>query len=79
MFIFHNSCCRPWAELGPDVCYTDIDVIEFKSQQHQGARGRHCLETGTGCYVWHLTVDRYSSCTWIGLVDENADMSRLAL
>ncbi|KAL0045485.1 hypothetical protein WJX82_007944 [Trebouxia sp. C0006] len=67
---------RPWGELGPDIACTDIDVIEFKSQQHQGARSRHCLKAGTGCYVWHLSVDRYSSCTWIGLVDDTADMSR---
>ncbi|DBA69050.1 TPA: BTB/POZ domain-containing protein 19 [Trebouxia sp. C0005] len=52
---------RPWGELGPDIACTDIDVIEFKSQQHQGARSRHCLEAGTGCYVWHLSVDR-----WLG-------------
>lgn len=69
---------RPWGDLGPDVCCTDIDVIEFKSQQHQGARSRHCLKAGTGSYVWHLSVDSYSSCTWIGLVKENADMSRSA-
>ncbi len=69
---------RPWGELGPDITCTDIDIIEFKSQQHQGARSRHCLRAGTGSYVWHLSVDRYSSCTWIGLVDEAADMSRQA-
>ena len=69
---------RPWGELGPDIACTDIDTIEFKSQQHQGARSRHCLKAGTGCYVWHLSVDRYSSCTWIGLVDDTADMSRQA-
>ncbi|DBA74968.1 TPA: BTB/POZ domain-containing protein 9 [Trebouxia sp. C0004] len=69
---------RPWGELGPDIACTDIDTIEFKSQQHQGARSRHCLKAGTGCYVWHLSVDQYSSCTWIGLVDDTADMSRQA-
>ena len=67
---------RPWGELGPDVACTDIDIIEFKGQQHQGARSRHCLKAGSGSYVWHLSVERYSSCTWIGLVDDTADMTR---
>ena len=67
---------RPWGELGHDIACTDIDTIEFKCQQHQGARSRHCLKAGTGRYVWHLCVERYSSCTWIGLVDETADMTR---
>lgn len=72
-------CFRPWGEVGPDVCCTDIDMIEFKPQQHQGACSRHCLRAGTGSYVWHLSVDTYSSCTWIGLVQEDADMSRFAV
>ena len=67
---------RPWGELGQDIACTDIDTIEFRCQQHQGARSRHCLKAGTGRYVWHLCVERYSSCTWIGLVDDTADMTR---
>ena len=67
---------RPWGELGQDIACTDIDTIEFRCQQHQGARSRHCLKAGTGRYVWHLCVERYSSCTWIGLVDDTADMAR---
>ena len=67
---------RPWGELGPDIACTDIDIIEFMCQQHQGARSRHCLKADSGSYVWHLSVDRYSSCTWIGLVDDTADMGR---
>ena len=67
---------RPWGELGKDVACSDIDTIEFRCQQHQGARSRHCLKAGTGRYVWHLCVERYSSCTWIGLVDDTADMTR---
>ena len=67
---------RPWGELGQDIACTNIDTIEFMCQQHQGARSRHCLKAGTGRYVWHLCVERYSSCAWIGLVDDTADMTR---
>lgn len=67
---------RPWGELGKDIACTDIDTIQFACQQHQGARSRHCLKSGTGRYVWHLCIERYSSCTWIGLVDDTADMTR---
>ena len=69
---------RPWGELGQDIACTDIDTIEFSCQQHRGARSRHCLKAGTGRYVWHLCVERYSSCTWIGLVDDTAEMTRQA-
>lgn len=67
---------RPWGELGQDIACTDIDTIQFVCQQHQGARSRHCLKADTGRYVWHLCIERYSSCTWIGLVDDTADMTR---
>lgn len=67
---------RPWGELGRDIACTDIDTIQYACQQHQGARSRHCLKADTGRYVWHLCIERYSSCTWIGLVDDTADMTR---
>ena len=34
---------------------------------------RHCLRNGV--FVFHLVVEKYCSCTWVGLVDETPDMS----
>jgi hypothetical protein len=67
---------RPWdvQAIGRNAQCMSVDEIEFDSTSHQAARGRHCLTEGR--YVWHLVVTKYCSCTWIGLVDDSADLSK---